>query len=92
MSGACCTRLTIFTSAWSRAYAPPSLADAATVVVYERADGVETEPVLVPSLAILAEFIAGLAPPVVTIKSARGEDIAALKALVEQATVPQTVH
>jgi hypothetical protein len=83
--GACCTRMILFTAAWSRAYAPPSPADHATVAVCERADGVETPETIVPTMALLAEFIRVLAPPVVTIKSATGEDISELQALVEQA-------
>ena len=81
----------LFTAAWSRAYAPPSPADDGTVVVCEREDGVETDPVLVPSLALVAELIAELAPPLVTIKSAAGEKVEALQRLVELATTASTV-
>jgi hypothetical protein len=40
----------------------------------------------------LGQLIAELTPPVVTIKSAAGEDISALKALVELATAAQPLH
>ena len=90
--GARCTRMILFTAAWSKAYAPRSPADNATVVICEREDGTETEPLLVPSLARVGELITELAPPLVTIRSAGGEDIAALQDLVEQAKTPRTVH
>jgi hypothetical protein len=90
--GACCTRMVLFTAAWSRTYSPPSAADNATVVVCERADGTETDPVVVPTLALVAELITELAPPLVTIKSAAGEDVEELQRLVELATAPRTVH
>ena len=89
---ACCAGMTIFTAAWSRAYAPRSPADNATVVVFEREDGTETEPVLVHELARVGELIQELAPPSVTIRSAGGEDVAALQGLVERAKTAPTVH
>lgn len=90
--GACCAKMTLFTAAWSRAYAPRSAADDAMVVVCEREDGIETDPVLVLSLASLAELIQELVPPSVTIRSARGEDVEALQRLVELAKAAPAVH
>ncbi len=90
--GACVTRMILFTPAWSRAYAPGTPADDMTVVVCERQDGIELDPMLVPTLELLSELITEMAPPIVTIKSAANEDVQALMGLIEWATASAVIH
>ena len=47
---------------------------------------------LVTSLASLAVFITEMSPPLVTIKSAKGENVEALQGIIERATATQTMH
>jgi hypothetical protein len=92
--GASCVGLTLFTSAWSRAYAPGSLADdlCMTVALFERQDGIELEPVFVPTLALVGELLVEMQPPAVIIRSASGEDITLIQALVERAAANKAPH
>jgi hypothetical protein len=90
--GARCSRVILFTSAWSRAYAPASLADDYLVAVCEREDAAEVDPMLVPTLELLAVLLEQLTPPLVTIKSATGEDVSQLMGMVERAAAGVTLR
>ena len=86
-----CVGLTIHTPAWLATH-DPGAPPGCYFVVYERAAAEPHGPVAVLGDAELFECIASICPPTVTIKSAAGENTEALRALVEQATAPQTVH
>jgi hypothetical protein len=84
-----CTGLTIYTPGWLAEHdpsAPPGYS------CYAELDELPAHgPVAVPG-HLLAEYIAAIAPPTVTLRFAHGEDIVALKGLVELATAGGTLH
>jgi len=90
--GATCVAIILHTPAWSAEFYAPGTPEAAGfVAVIERRDGLELEPVLVPS-ALLGEFLAAHAPAMLTIRSACFEDTADLRRLVELATATGAAH
>ena len=91
--GACLAEMILFTPAWAREFSPGALAERyAMTALFLREDREPQEPIGIQSLSRVAELIAELNPPLVTIRSATGEDIDALKRLVELAKANGAVH
>jgi hypothetical protein len=91
--GARVAELLLFTPRWARQYSPGALGEQfAMTALFRREDGEEQEPFGILTFELLAELIAEMNPPYVTVFSALGENIEALQALVEKARAGGRVH
>jgi len=85
-----CWELTIYTRAWQLAY--EDYCGTEFFVRIEREDKCVVGPIGVRNAADLSTMITELTPPFVSIRSAPGENVEALKGLVEAAKAGGQVH
>jgi hypothetical protein len=90
-----CVALIVYTTRWLREHDPCAPGECEFAVIFGRAGTESAGPTYVLDEIGLAELIASIGAPVVSIKSAHGENVEHLKHLVEFSTAQQdsgTVH
>lgn len=85
--GAECVAATIYTRSWSGMYSPYASDGRLLVLVFEREDCKPCVPIPCNENE-LADLLRSMAPPTINIRSAPGENVEPLQALVESTRQP----